>query len=76
MPGLVIAIAGFLGLMVAGRVGTMWGSLLILVVAIGIFYGTLALGSGLSAKEPSAPEQTVSAPSHASESLIEKNDLS
>ena len=51
MPGLVIAVLGFLGMMVAGCVGTMWGSLLILVVVIGIFYGTLALGNGLSADE-------------------------
>jgi len=76
MPGLLIAIAGFLGMMVAGCVGTMWGSLLILFVVIGIFYGTLALGKGLAAEESSAQDHAVAASAHTPESLTKKSDIS
>lgn len=44
MPIFLVALAVMLGAAVAGCIGTLWGSLFVFAIVIGIFYGTLALG--------------------------------
>jgi len=45
MQNLLLAVLGLLGVAILSPIGSVWGNLLVLAAVLGIFYGTLVLGT-------------------------------